>query len=76
MDRITFTINNIEKARARREEYAKEYNRLFEICNNREISEKRPARNIARLMVKLLEEIEGVDELIKIYERDLEGLTS
>ena len=66
---------NIERALERRKEYIAEYNRLEAICNNRESQyKKRSARNIARLMLDLIDEIEGADDLIKIYKRDLEGL--
>jgi hypothetical protein len=64
---------NIERALERRKEYIAEYNRLMEICNNRESQYKnRSAQNIARLMVEILEELEGVESLIEIYQKDLE----
>lgn len=64
---------NIERALERRKEYIAEYNRLESICNNRESQYKnRSARNIARLMLNLMDEIEGVESLIKIYRKDLE----
>jgi regulator of sigma D len=64
---------NIERALKRRKEYIAEYNRLEAICNNRESQYKsRSARNIARLMLDLMDELEGVESLIKVYKKDLE----
>jgi hypothetical protein len=64
---------SIERALERRKEYNAEYNRLEAICNNRESQYKnRSARNIARLMLDLMDEIEGVENLIKVYKKDLE----
>jgi len=62
---------NIERALERRKEYIAEYNRLEAICNNRN-SKTRSARNIARLMLDLMDEIEGAESLIKVYKKDLE----
>ena len=64
---------NIERALERRKEYIDEYNRLEAICNNRESQyKKRSARSIARLMLNLMDEIEGADSLIAVYKKDLE----
>lgn len=62
---------NIERALERRKEYIAEYNRLESICNNRN-SKKRSAQNIARLMLEMIDEIEGADSLIAVYKKDLE----
>jgi hypothetical protein len=63
----------LERVIEKQKELIAEYNRLEEICNNRESQyQNRSSLEIARRMLEVMDDLKDVESLIEVYKKRLE----